>query len=271
MDSTLAAIFDLYTLSTGRRLFALQQTQARAEEHGHPKLKEHCALAIEHDQGTRDLEVRWTRAASAVKSTPALQRIDIRVDRTLTAIRDTAMAQAEGAEPGDDIGAIAERLVSILFPTGVQAITSLPYVEELSAVDKIVIELKGPSAGLVEDLGLKRLTTRLSKLAVAYRAALEATPEPEIEFGKVRAARAWGQELVLEAVALIVGKHYTATDAAVRAALLEPILRQNEAVRGYLRARRQVQDVDPKTGEIDPAAPAGDQPVAGAGDAGRTK
>jgi hypothetical protein len=43
---------------------------------------------------------------------------------------------------------------------------------------------------------------------------------------------------------------------AARAALLAPILQQNEAIRQYLRSRRAVEDVNPETGEIDPAAPA---------------
>ena len=38
-----------------------------------------------------------------------------------------------------------------------------------------------------------------------------------------------------------------------RSALLAPILKQNEAIRTYLRARRGVEDVDPETGEIDPS------------------
>jgi hypothetical protein len=45
----------------------------------------------------------------------------------------------------------------------------------------------------------------------------------------------------------------------------QPILRQNEAIRQYLRARRGVEDVDPDTGEIDPNAPSsGPTPEGGA-------
>lgn len=54
-----------------------------------------------------------------------------------------------------------------------------------------------------------------------------------------------------------MGKHHERTPegTAARLALLAPILQQNEAIRQYLRARRAVADVNPETGEDEPAAP----------------
>ena len=70
-------------------------------------------------------------------------------------------------------------------------------------------------------------------------------------------ARAQGQEHLLQAVSLILGRYYQSTpaDVAARAELLAPILRQNEAIRQYLRMRRSVEDVNPDPGEVDPGAP----------------
>ncbi len=58
-------------------------------------------------------------------------------------------------------------------------------------------------------------------------------------------------ELLLQAVAIILGKYPSDNDAdlAGRAKLLAPIFRQNDAIRDYLRARRPVVDVNPETGE----------------------
>ncbi|MRG96974.1 hypothetical protein [Polyangium spumosum] len=41
----------------------------------------------------------------------------------------------------------------------------------------------------------------------------------------------------------------TGDHAEKRAALLAPVVKQNEAIRQHLRARRSAPDVDPKTGE----------------------
>ena len=56
---------------------------------------------------------------------------------------------------------------------------------------------------------------------------------------------------------MISGRHPSDSpeDLAGCAALLDPILKQNEAIREYLRTRRAVPDVNPETGEEDPNAP----------------
>jgi hypothetical protein len=135
-------------------------------------------------------------------------------------------------------------------------------------VEDIVALLKGELAPSVKELGLGRLLKRLAGLAVEYREALEAPPPSLIAWGRVRAARAEGHGLLLEAVAIIVGKHHQRTPegTAARLALLAPILKQNEAIGQYLRARRSVSDVNPDTGEEEPDSPGGaDEPGGGEG------
>lgn len=167
------------------------------------------------------------------------------------------MAQATGADPGDTIGTTVETFLREIFPVGVQDVTKLTFVDELSAVDAIVAKLKGKLAPQVVELGLGRLTERLAKLAVEYRAAMEAPESEALSYGSVRAARAQGHDYLLQAVALILGRYYrnTKADVAARQSLLGPILKQNEAIRQYLRARRAVEDVNPETGQVDPDAP----------------
>ena len=269
MDSMLVSLLNFYAISTGRRIFALRQVHTRAGERGFPALQTHCALALEHDRAAHELEARWAaqqHAAPAVDA-PHLQRVDGLVDRSLTAFRDGALANATVAAPGDDLPVRVDGLLRELFPAGLGAVTSLPYVEELAAVERILGALQGPRAPLVGELGLERHAARLAQLAVEYRAALEAPKAAALDFGTVRAARARGQELLLQAVAMILGAHPGSTpeDNEGRAALLAPILQQNEAIRQYLRSRRNVEDVDPETGEIDPNAPlSGPAPEGGA-------
>lgn len=198
-------------------------------------------------------------AAPSGGASPPATKIDALVDRTLTAIRDHAQSQAAGAAPDDPIHATVAFFLKEIFPAGVQEVTVLPFVEELAAVEPILGLLQGKDlTPTVEELGLQRLVKRLAALAVQYRAALEAPAPETLAFGKVKAARAEGQERLLQAVALIVGKHYRSTpaDVAARADLLGPILEQNEAIGASMRARRTVEDVDPETGDPDPSGTA---------------
>ena len=60
---------------------------------------------------------------------------------------------------------------------------------------------------------------------------------------------------MLQIIAMIVGRYYSdsAEHTKGRAALLGPIVRQHEAIKAYRRAHRAVEDVNPATGELDPA------------------
>jgi hypothetical protein len=73
-----------------------------------------------------------------------------------------------------------------------------------------------------------------------------------VSFEEVRKARARGQNNMLSAVALILGRYYESNPEAVhaRGALMTPIMEQHEIVHAYLRSRRKVRDIDPDTGEI---------------------
>jgi hypothetical protein len=138
MDGSLESILNLYQFPTGRRLFALKLVRAAAEHENFDKLVKHCDNAITHDVATQTLERRWAGESISSDANPDAQRIDILVDRTLGAIRDHAVAQAAGAPENDAIHAIVAVFLKKVFPTNVHAITTLPFVEELEAVDAIV-------------------------------------------------------------------------------------------------------------------------------------
>lgn len=260
MDTSLSSLINVYTLSTGRRLLALGQVQKAAKECGFKELVAHCQQAQEHDRKTRATESIWAQASTAPVGNAALQRIDYQLDRTLVAIRDGAQAHAEGAADGDvETPARVAKLLSAIFPYGVTAVTRATFVDELSAVERILEQVKDPElASIVEELGLVRLVKQLARQAVEYRRALEVPDGRKKSFGDVRAARAKGQHHVLVAVVMILARYPgdSPEEAAARGALLGPIVAQNEAVRLYLKARRAVQDVNPETGEIEQDAPA---------------
>jgi hypothetical protein len=265
MDVALASLLNFYVFSTGRRIFALQQAHKVAKEMQLTDLEQHIASAIKADRKTHELEQKWAASQKAPTSGSAdagrTKRVDAQVDRALTALRDGAAAQIDGAEPSEKaLVASIEAMLTDLFPKGVYSITTLPYVDELNAVDAIVKKLSDQYADLVTDIGLERHKKRLAKLAVEYREAQETTKPAGPSFDEVRAARAEGQERMLEASAMILGKYPSSKKdhVAARQSLLGPFLRQNEAIRQYLKSRRAVEDVNPDTGEVDPNAPAGE-------------
>ncbi len=254
METSLETLFNFYVLSTGRRTFALQQMKPIAADLEEKALVTMINRALEHENKTLKLEAAWE--ASGYNSDPQrVKKVDVKVDRTLTAIRDTASAQARAVEPGEKLHKNVHELLGQIFPAGVNAISSMPYVEELMAVDTIVKQLKGPFASHVQELGLGRLADRLAELAKEYREAQLEKPAGDIDFGHLRAARAKGQEQLLQVVAVVIGTYYGSTPehTRLRTALLEPFLDQQEAARQMMKSRRPLEDIDPTTGEAKPA------------------
>lgn len=258
MDGSLESLINLYQFPTGRRLFAHKLVRARAAQDGYEKLVKHCDAAIAHDNETLNLERRWSGESATSNGNPEAQRLDILVDRTLGAIRDHALAQAAGAPDNDPIHAVVSKFVTTVYPSGVHAITSLPFIEELEAVDAIVRLLQNDLAPMVTELNLQRHAARLTSLAVDYRKALEAPPPALIEWGRIRAARADGQGLLLETVAIILGKRHSRSDEGTQERLqwLGPILQQNEAIGASYKQRRSPTDVNADTGEEVPTTQA---------------
>jgi hypothetical protein len=268
MDISLGNLFNLYVFSTGRRMYAMGLTRQAALALGNAIIVSHIDEALAHDRITRMLDLRWAGRELLNRGNGKLKELDGLTDNTVTALRDGALLQTRGMHPRDRIHTTVDAFLTDLMPGGVQSVTGLPYVEQISAVDTILARLQGPLAPMVQELGLNRQVDRLAALAVAYRAALDESNlgGNGIAFEEVRKARELGQQYLMQLLALIVGGYYQETDEhrAARQALLAPILQQNEAIRAFLRARRAVRDVDPESGVEEPAVdePAAAEPAA---------
>ena len=130
-------------------------------------------------------------------------------------------------------------------------------MDELTEVERILHTCKSADwAPVIAHLGLQRRVDRIVALESQYRAAI-ADPGDKIAFGEVKAARQQGQGLMLQAVAMILGLYPSdsESDLAHRTKLLAPILRQQDAIRDDLRARRPITDVNPETGEPETSTP----------------
>jgi hypothetical protein len=253
MDATLASLLSFYVFPTGRRLRAMAEVRDAALAQGLDDLAAHCEKTIACDQLTRDLEARWSEGSDASRYAPEARHVDILVDVALGALRDAVDTAARDAAAGDPLGEAAIALEQVAFPRDVAHITTLPFSAELAELRRIVELLSDPAwAGPVNALGLGRRVARLAQLERVYAAAI-ALPATTVTFAEVNDARGRGQSMMLEAVATILGEHPSdrAPDVAARRALLAPILRQNEAIGGYLKARRPLEDVDPATGALE--------------------
>jgi hypothetical protein len=258
IDMELTEWIRTYELSTGRRMFALTKTRREAEVLVQTELVQHIDEALAHDHQTRDLDMRWTGQRVGILTAPIVAPLDARVDNVIAGLRDVAVAQAKGAAPGAPIHKEVKDFLAAALPAGVYAVTSLPHVEQVGAVERIVAALQGPLAGKVTELNLKRQADVLSELLPDYRTAVQNAAAGRLEFSSVREARTRGQRYLVEIIARILGTFYRSDDpahAAARKALLGPIAEQGEAVRAILRARRTPRDVDPVTGEPLPEAP----------------
>ena len=262
MSAYLADLLQLYLFSTGRRIFAHQQTKEKAKAAGLAALENHCDAALAHDQGTLEMECKWAGAKPSRMYGPGAKKIDMLTDIALGAFDSALEAETRDAGDGDPLGQSAVELRHELFPMGLGAVTQAVYVEELAEAERILGVVNSPKwSQVVSDLGLSRRVSKLNALLGQYRTAIEGK-DNKIAFGELKASREKGQALLLQTAAMILGLHPSDSevDVAARKNLLGPILAQNEAIRMYLRSRRSVPDVNPETGE-----PAGEAPPQGNG------
>ncbi|MRG97175.1 hypothetical protein [Polyangium spumosum] len=258
MDINLSDFLVLLLFPTGRRIFTFYRVIDLAKALPAPAIEALAVEAIAADEKTFALEQRWATkrksgkaSAKQLRDQKALQRADIQLDNALSGLRNAGEALLKGADEIEDQELIqdVESLLHAIFPHGVAAITNAPCDVELVAVKAIVGKLQGELAPLVQKLGLDVHAARIAKLAQKYDEVLKSTDD--LDFGAVKAARAAGQNYLLRIVVKVLGTYDepTGDHAEKRAKLLAPVVKQNEAIRQHIRARRSAPDVDPKTGE----------------------
>lgn len=236
----------------------MQQVKAAATIAQYDALVAHADACVTQGRQTLVLEAKWNARNATTSGNSELRDVDLTLDPLVTSLRDTIDGQVRGSKPDDPLAAMGAQLLQLLFPLGVSAITHASYPDEAAEVERILEEIRKPEwNAVVAGFGLTRLIGRMQEVAEKYRNLLTAPMQTEVKFADVKAARAEGQSMLLQALALALAKYPSDSDAdkAGREALMGPILRQNEAIGQYLKSRRTVPDVDPDTGAEEPSPP----------------
>jgi hypothetical protein len=226
--------------TSGQRISTYNQIRPIAEAQGFGKLVQHVDRARAHDIHTRRLDSLWVVQQTRGLYPPELQSTDEVSDHTLTGIRDIAMGHIRSLPAHDPLRGKVEHFLADVFPGGVGATTSLPYVDQVAAMEVILAKLQGEHWPLAQGLGLQRKVQQLGELTAAYRAHVDGGARP-LAFSEVHAARERGHGYLLETMAIILGTYHDDDDAEhvqKRDELMAPIDKMAEIVRAVARARR---------------------------------
>lgn len=232
------AVIDPQTFPTGRRLQVCRQLLGMG-----PSARALCDLlveAISHDQRTQPLERELDRQLLSTGElrppSSDIEQVDYAMDKSLGRLQEVLTARA--AETGEQAQAAAV-LLDVLFSTA-ESITSLPYIDQLGAVDALLEELNGTLAQEVVQAGVQAQIKNIHALSDAYRQRLEALSPEELAAEQLCNARAQGQRFLKRVVEAI----QALPDAAERERLLTPLRQQQVSIDLSMRSQGFVSDVE---------------------------
>lgn len=260
MDSNSASLVNIYRFPTGRRLHAAREVARRALAMVVDDIAAHAQTAVAHDTKVAAMEAS-AEAGNRNLYGPDATGLDNRVDRATVGIDSYLEAQERVYGRDSQRGSDAAFLRHELFPRGAGAITRLPYVREHERINALIERSR--EANVAEAVAripeLPAMLTELEAINGQYGASLSDYDRERPTSEELAAAQARGQELLAEIVAMILARYALQPDKGdEREALLEPILRQQEAIRAARQGRRRPRDIDPDTGE---ELPGPDQPL----------
>lgn len=264
MSDSLSQIIKLYLFPCGRRAYSFAKIVEVARILDWPELVDRCLKWIEHENRVSAMQ-RILQSQRNNESSPELLTLDSAIDRTLGAIFRFSQEPVETL-PGEPEALAGQTILDKAFPNGAAALTLLDYYEENHKVkDLLKLFEPRPDGAPEDDKESGSLSSEIATLALTRyvevlrernnrfgtllneRQALE----QEVTTDTVRAAFYKGQEHLLQAVAMIMGRYpdYTDEDIEARTKLLAPVMEQQSRIATYRKSRRRVRDIDPETGE----------------------
>jgi hypothetical protein len=248
----LVNLFNIYRMPAGRRTFGLRKVRLLVGTE--PDLLHLVDDAMAQDGKVLALRGRWLVSRSKnPKYPPRLIALDLEHDRLVASMVRVADAMVSGTDEESPLGVAARRLVDGVFAAGVAALTQLDFVQQRESTGSWLARLTGDLSDDAVLIGLQPMRDRLVAVNQEFGSLLDAfEPASKVSFEGLRKEDLLGQELMLRVVAAIAGRYTGSKDGddAKRAALLAPILQQNDQVGESYRRKRTITDVDPDSGEV---------------------
>lgn len=249
----------LYVFTPGRGVHALERVADGATALGMPAVAARAATGLERFRALMDLHARHRIARTSLYG-PDTFELDNLLDRCLTAVDGYLDGQIRLFPATHPRAGAASTLRPALFPEGVAAITSQPFVHQRVEVDRLVETYQAPALApaRAELPDLDVMMVRVAEINAEYGTSIDAYERDRPTQDTLREAQEQAQESLAETYVLILAAYIQAPpeQRPAIAALLEPIQRQNDAIRATRRRRKPPVDVDPGTGVELPEEPA---------------
>jgi hypothetical protein len=235
-----------------RCLFVLEQIRDRALARNAPMIAAAAERAILRVKDALDLDQRQ-RSLRTTRFPPEAREIDVLVDAAITGL-DAYCESQMALFRGEERATAAARLKRALLPEGVSSITHLPFADQHEQIETLLARAQAPEV-LTDLATLPEMVVALARvreLNGQYGAVLRHT-EDTLTRQDVRARHAECQELLCTTACLIIGHFATLPDGqADRDYLLDPILREDAALRERRRRRRAASDTGQDTDDVAP-------------------
>lgn len=233
------SLLALYVLPTILRLVVLRAMLSAARELGiRRELIRAMSEALEADQKTVHLESVWSSQKGATVKTDA-RPLDAELDRSLSAFSRLLNSTAESLGESHPRHKAARRLLAVLFPDGVQALTQQSHQAQSASVAALLARtLKSKVSGDLAVLGFSDQVDRIASLHAAFDRALQAGEG--LEFSELKRQRDRGRRALRRLVFRILGAYHDDDPHSreVREALLAPLLFHNDQMHLSRRRRR---------------------------------
>jgi tetratricopeptide (TPR) repeat protein len=248
VNNQFRSFFDLYDLTPSARLHVVRKVLDVLDEVGAEDAlvarAEACAqICARAMNRTYDWRQRKSLAAQS-KSTST--ELDARLDRALSNTLKFLEVAGDLPEGHPQQGAAA-KVIEDLFPEGVFPITSLPYEDQLGAVEIVLQRLDEDYQDEVELLHMGPHVERLQQAFDAFEEALTYLDGNPLTYDMVLAARTEAAEAYHKLVASLLVAYID--NDATRARVLRPVITQNDWTARYYRRRGTSPEVDPDSGE----------------------
>lgn len=242
---------DCYVLPPGRAIHALERVAAMATALGLSALAARAQAAIAEFRQFKTMHTRWRTSREGLYG-EASSALDAWLDRALSSVDNYLEGQVT-LFPADHPRSVAASVVRpALFPEGVQAITRQSYVQQRVDVDDMLAVFASPelAPARAELPELTPMMAHVADLNVQYGASIDDYDRDRPSQETLRAVQERAHTMLLEIIVSILAAYVEAAPELREplAALLEPIERQNEAVRATRRRRQPPSDIDPGTG-----------------------